>query len=62
MDALASVFPSPIAFPKAKFPALAIFSACVCNSACVGPVQKPLCWFSHDAAQMSLVLQMQDFA
>ena len=29
----------PIAFPKAKFPALAIFSACVCNSACVGPVR-----------------------
>ena len=25
---------------------------CLCSSVCVGPVRKPYCWFSHEAAQI----------
>ena len=40
-------------FLNPKFPASSHL-LCLNNwSVCVGPVQKPHCWFSHDAAQMS---------
>ena len=37
-----------------KFQASSTFS-CLCSSFCVGPVQKPHCWFSHKAAQICRV-------
>ena len=38
-----------------KFQASHIF-LCLCSLICVGPVQKPHCWFSHEAAHLSLNL------
>ena len=37
-----------------KFQASSIF-LCLCSSVCVGPVQKPHCWFSHEAAQLFIL-------
>ena len=37
-----------------KFPASTSFQ-CLYRSVCVGPVRKPHCWFSHEAAQSLLV-------
>ena len=39
-------------FLNSKFPASSHL-LCLYSLFCVGPVQKPLCWFSHDAAQMT---------
>ena len=35
-----------------KFQASSTF-LCLCSSVCVGPVQKPHCWFSHEAAHFN---------
>ena len=37
-----------------KFQASSSF-LCLYRSVCVGPVRKPHCWFSHEAAHMSKV-------
>ena len=37
-----------------KFQASSTF-LCLCSFVCVGPVQKPHCWFSHQAAQLYIV-------
>ena len=34
-----------------KFQASSYF-LCLCKPVCVGPVRKPHCWFSHEAAQL----------
>ena len=39
-------------FLNTKFHASSSF-LCLYRSVCVGPVRKPHCWFSHEAAQMS---------
>ena len=36
-----------------KFEASSYF-LCLYRPVCVGPVRKPHCWFSHEAAQMAL--------
>ena len=36
-----------------KFQASSSF-LCLCSSVCVGPVQKPHCWFSNEAAHLSV--------
>ena len=42
-------------FQNPKFP---VFSHLLClyRPVCVGPVRKPHCWFSHEAAQMWMVI------
>ena len=39
-----------------KFQASSSF-LCLYRPVCVGPVQKPHCWFSHEAAHLSMCLQ-----
>ena len=39
-----------------KFQAYSSF-LCLYRPVCVGPVRKPHCWFSHEAAQISLLSQ-----
>ena len=44
-------------FSNSTFPLLLKFQAsssflCLYSPVCVGPVRKPHCWFSHEAAQM----------
>ena len=38
-----------------KFQASSSF-LCLCRPVCVGPVRNPHCWFSHEAAHISLFL------
>ena len=40
-----------------KFQASSSF-LCLYKLICVGPVRKPHCWFSHEAAQMILIIQV----
>ena len=40
-----------------KFQASSSF-LCLYKSVCVGPVRKPHCWFSHEAAQMMSPLDL----
>ena len=49
----AFVFAIPtVQFQNPKFQASSSF-LCLYRSVCGGPVQKPHCWFSHEAAQIS---------
>ena len=43
----------PLFYLYLKFQASSIL-LCLCSSVCVGPVQKPDCWFSHEAAHIML--------
>ena len=40
-----------LAYLKPKFQASSSF-LCLYRPVCVGPVRKPHCWFSHEAAQI----------
>ena len=45
-------------FLNPKFPA-SYHLTCLYSSVCVGPVQKPHCWFSHDVAQLNMKMAMR---
>ena len=46
-------------FLNPKFPVSSQL-LCLCSSVCVGPVRKPHCLFSHEAAQLALLFQTNE--
>ena len=44
----------PLLFVNQKFP-ISSHLLCLYSSVCVGPVRKPHCWFSHEAAQLCFI-------
>ena len=44
----------PLLLKTAKFQASSLL-LCLYSPVCVGPVRKPHCWFSHEAAHMLLL-------